>query len=232
MRKAGHIFTTILLVLLLLLAAVIVVPNIFGIRTGAVVSGSMEPAYPSGSLVYAWPVEAGRIQKGDSITFQSGKRGAWTTQRVVEIDKENNQFIVKGDANIGNSPKPVSFDNVVGVVRFHIPLLGNIFRLLQTAYGKFIAVTIFEAVVLLLLLFGGREKSGEVQKTAKIRYRSPAGRKLLPNIRESERRTSKYSRKNRYTPQNTGRITRKGGGGGMKYRRKKNIRARRKGCTS
>ncbi len=46
-----------------------VVPRVLGVQPYAIVSGSMEPAYPTGSLVYAQPVAGEDLQVGDVAAF-------------------------------------------------------------------------------------------------------------------------------------------------------------------
>ena len=41
-----------------------VVPRVMGMQSYAIISGSMEPAYPTGSLVYAEPAEGAALQAG------------------------------------------------------------------------------------------------------------------------------------------------------------------------
>ena len=57
-KKICNILSTIVLVVLLAAAAVILVPMLLGYKEMAVLSGSMEPTIPVGSLVYVKPVEA------------------------------------------------------------------------------------------------------------------------------------------------------------------------------
>ena len=43
--------------------------RLVGLRTFAVLSGSMEPAYPVGSLIYVRSAEPSALECGDVITF-------------------------------------------------------------------------------------------------------------------------------------------------------------------
>ena len=53
-----------------------VVPRVMGMQSYAIISGSMEPAYPTGSLVYAEPAEGAALQAGDVAAF-------WRDQDVI-----------------------------------------------------------------------------------------------------------------------------------------------------
>lgn len=177
MRKTGRIITNLILIILTTAALAIVLPNIFGIKTMAVLSGSMEPAYPTGSMVYAQPVSMEDIQKGDVISFALNSRGTVATHRVVEVDKENKLFTVKGDANQANDANPVSYENVIGVVKFSVPMMGYILGFVITTSGKIIAGTVIIAAVILILLFS---KSEEQEEKKKKKYVYSQDRRYTP----------------------------------------------------
>ena len=73
-----------LLVLVILLCLPLTVPRLFGCQIYTVVSGSMEPAIPTGSIVYVKETEASEVKKDDVIAFYGGDNsGAIITHRVV-----------------------------------------------------------------------------------------------------------------------------------------------------
>lgn len=108
----------------------IVVPRAVGGTTLAVLSGSMEPNYPPGTLIVIRPVEPEEISIGDVITYQleSGKP-AVATHRVMEIgfraDGER-QFITQGDNNPVPDADPVREIQVRGKLWYAIPYLGYV----------------------------------------------------------------------------------------------------------
>ena len=92
-------------------------------RFYAVMSGSMEPAIPAGSLVYVVPCpDPAQILPGDVIAFRAGS--ATAVHRVVSADRQNRCFRTKGDANTAQDPQPVPYARVLGIVRRHVPGLG------------------------------------------------------------------------------------------------------------
>ena len=220
MQKFGRIFTNILLTLLVIIALVIVVPNIFGVKTCAVLSGSMEPAIPTGSMVFTVPVEGEEIREGDPVTYVLNKKGTLSTHRVVEIDDANRQLIVKGDANDANDPNPVLWDNVVGVVRFQIPLLGYILGFVLTTPGKIIAATVIVALIILIALCGGKERAKNKKQEPKgmrkhsygqdkpeIEWNNSSARRVIGQMEkepdsglEAERTFAPYSKRGWDTP--------------------------------
>ena len=64
MKKAYQIFTSILLVILILAAAVLFLPKFVGMTPLAVLSGSMEPTYHVGSLIYVMDADPEEVQVG------------------------------------------------------------------------------------------------------------------------------------------------------------------------
>ena len=87
-----------LLVLVILLCVPLTVPRLFGCQIYTVVSGSMEPAIPTGSIVYVKGTEASEVNKDDVIAFYSDNdSGAIITHRVVKNQVVSGRFITKGD---------------------------------------------------------------------------------------------------------------------------------------
>jgi len=89
------------------------VPKLMGREVFTVVSGSMEPEVPVGSLVIIKKADPLKIQAGDIIAFR--KNGTVVTHRVVENQSEARQFITKGDANDMEDLEPVSYTGLVGL---------------------------------------------------------------------------------------------------------------------
>ena len=61
----------------------------------AVLSGSMEPTYHVGGLVFVQKVDPSDVEVGDSITFTIGNDTV-VTHRVIEVNKEEQSFKTKG----------------------------------------------------------------------------------------------------------------------------------------
>lgn len=66
---------TVLLILLVLACVPLTVPRVFGYEIYTVISGSMDPAIPTGSLVYIADTDPGEIVEGDVIAFYGGMSG-------------------------------------------------------------------------------------------------------------------------------------------------------------
>ena len=133
-------------------AAILLLPQVFGYKTFAVLSGSMEPQYHVGSLVFAKPTSAEEIQVGDPITFKLAGDSV-ATHRVISIDQEAQQFQTKGDANDTEDMDPVPFANLIGRAQdFSIPLFGYLTIFIKTKQGIVAGCALLIVVVLLLFL--------------------------------------------------------------------------------
>ena len=125
---AGAVFRslgTLLLIGLILACLPLTVPRLFGYHIYSVVSGSMEPSIPTGSLVYIGEAELKDVSEGEVIAFYGTRdMASIITHRVVENRVLTGEFITKGDANQVHDPAPVPFDDILGKVRFHIPGIG------------------------------------------------------------------------------------------------------------
>lgn len=124
--------------------------SIFGYRYYDVLTGSMEPAYSVGDLIFVKLTNASDINVGDAITFNpGGTDDSYLTHRVVE-KLENYEgtdvtcFRTKGDANSSADPFIIDEDRVIGVVKTRIPKLGYIILFVQTYYvGVIIFIILF-----------------------------------------------------------------------------------------
>ena len=129
----------------ILLCLALAAPRLAGIKTFVVISGSMEPAIPVGSMVYSKEVDPKTLETGDVIVFYSsndvqGGAGAGdvipVTHRVVLNDTTNGEITTKGDANEKNDISKVAYLNVEGKVIFHIPQMGYLAAPLSSLKGK------------------------------------------------------------------------------------------------
>ena len=127
------------LVMLVVVAACLslVIPHFIGYETYVVVSGSMEPNIPVGSIVYSKKADPAALQTGDVIVFVDPARGTTPiTHRVVTNDTAAGAIVTKGDANEKNDISKVTYLNVEGKVIFHIPQMGYLAAPLSSMKGK------------------------------------------------------------------------------------------------
>lgn len=114
------------------------IPIVFGYKPLVVLSGSMEPTYKVGAIIYY--EETKDIQKDDVIVFGNSEN-PFVTHRVVEI--KNNKYVTKGDANESNDAEAVAIQNVKGkAIDFNIPYLGYYIQYVNTNLWLIVAVII------------------------------------------------------------------------------------------
>ncbi|MDD2283654.1 MAG: signal peptidase I [Eubacteriales bacterium] len=129
-------------------------PNFAGYRLYAVLSGSMNPAFDTGSLVAVKPVDPAELQEGDIITFGSSG-GKIVSHRIVGIEAEDGlSFVTKGDANNVADSGKVPASRVIGVVSLAIPWLGRLLVFSQSKQGL---LTLIIIPALVILVLEGRE---------------------------------------------------------------------------
>lgn len=151
LKKIWDIVSTILVIAVVLFAVFLMGSRLLGHQVYAVLSGSMEPAYSPGDLLYVQKVDVRDIKVGDPITFVLNEDLVVATHRVISIDAGKQHFYTKGDANKTEDAAPVHFNNVLGVPQFAIPKLGYVSNFIQNPPG--IYITIAACAVLIILVF-------------------------------------------------------------------------------
>lgn len=130
----------------------------YQIRT--VMSGSMEPTLPVGSVVLIREQDPSAFVEGDIMTFMSNDpslAGKVVSHRVMEvIDNENNglMFLTKGDANEDPDLAAAIAPNVIGRVVYDIPYLGYVLNFMRTKNGFFLLLMLPCMVILLFEVIG------------------------------------------------------------------------------
>ena len=99
------------------------------VKARIVLTGSMEPAISTGDIIITTPITRKEPKTGDVVAYQAkrfnGENVAVFSHRIISGDIRSG-FVVKGDANKSpDNQKPVGSD-ILGVVIFVIPFLGNI----------------------------------------------------------------------------------------------------------
>lgn len=153
-KKIFDVFTLVLVVLVLLLAVLLMGVRLFGLEPYVVLSGSMEPKYHVGSLIYVVDVDPAELEVGDPLTFTHS--GNIVTHQIVEIKEGNSpanrRFVTQGlTNNVTDGEIPAAA--IIGKPVFTIPLLGYVSVFLQTPPGIITAVSLLAIVMLLSFLF-------------------------------------------------------------------------------
>ncbi len=150
-KKLWNVLSTALVVLMVLCAVFLMGSRLMGYECYTVISGSMEPKYMVGDLLYVKEVDAKSIQVGDDITFVLNEDLVVATHQVVRVDAENQRFYTKGLANEIEDQEPVHFNNVIGVPQFSIPKLGYVSDFIQHPPGMYITIGV--GILLILAVF-------------------------------------------------------------------------------
>ena len=137
--------------------------RMMGYEVYSVVSGSMEPAIPVGSVLFVEPVEPASVAEGDVIAFRSGE--SVISHRVVRNRVVEGEFITKGDANQEADMNPVKYGELVGLVTRHYPVAGHLLSVYTSSIGKVYMVCFAACGAMLNILAGRlRDNGGEEEE--------------------------------------------------------------------
>ena len=153
-KKLWNGLTTVLVALVVILAILLVGVRLVGLTPYVVLSGSMEPTYHTGSLIYVKKVDPFPIEAGTPITFMMDE-DTIATHRVVGVvpDEEDStviRFRTKGDANDAEDGTLVHYKNVIGTPVFSIPYLGYVSDYITNPPGMYIGFTVLGVIILML----------------------------------------------------------------------------------
>jgi signal peptidase len=114
------------------------------VKARIVLTGSMAPAINTGDVIITMPISRKEPKMDDVIAYQAkrfnGEKVAVFSHRIIGGDIENG-FIVKGDANKSPDAQKPKGEDILGVVFFVIPFIGNLltpkalFLLLPCIFG-------------------------------------------------------------------------------------------------
>ena len=153
LKKIWGVTSTVLVTLVVICALFLTMSRLLGFRVYSVISGSMEPELSVGDLIYVKSVDnIEDIAVGDDITFVLNEDLVVATHRVVRVDAEKQHLYTKGIANELEDDAPVHFKNVIGVVKFNIPLLGYVSDFIQNPPGMYIAIALGVALMIVVFL--------------------------------------------------------------------------------
>ena len=168
LKKTWNIISTVLVAVVVILALLLAGARLLGMQVFTVLSGSMEPTYHTGSIIYVKKIATEDIQPGTVITFMLDEDTV-ATHRVTAVvpDQEDPtvvRFRTKGDANNAEDGSLVHYKNVIGTSVFTIPGLGYVANYIQHPPGAYVAIS--AAAVLLLLVFLPDVLAPEKKKSA------------------------------------------------------------------
>lgn len=141
------------------------IPSLLGYQIYEVVSGSMEPEIPVGSVIYVKGTKPEEIGEGEIIAFT--RNSSVITHRVEENRFVEGEFITKGDANSKEDVMPVDYDSLIGKVTCHIPMLGTLMSVLASSVGKLYAGA-FAACGFMFHMLAGRLRERQEETSGRF----------------------------------------------------------------
>lgn len=128
--------------LAIIIYVLICAPMVFRFKPLVVLSGSMEPTFKVGSIIYTRDCKEDELEVGDIITFKLSD-GSYVSHRINSI--ENGLYETKGDANDSPDVKKLKYSDIVGKdMNIMIPYLGY--------YVQFVNSHMYLVVVAIVIL--------------------------------------------------------------------------------
>ena len=150
------LISNLIVIIAVTLAILLVGLKFTGLQIYTVISGSMEPTYHVGSLIYVKKVDPSTLKIKDPITFELSDKTI-ATHRIVEIvtDETNPnvyKFRTKGDANKDVDANLIEPNKVLGKAIFTIPYLGYLATYIQSYPGNVVAICTAIAMLILVII--------------------------------------------------------------------------------
>lgn len=150
------VISNLIVTIAIIIAVLLVGLKFLGFQIYTVVSGSMEPNYRVGSLIYVKEVDPSTLKEKDPITFKISDNTI-ATHRIIEIVKDESNpnkysFRTKGDANQDADAKLVEPNQVLGKAIFTIPYLGYLATYIQNSPGNIVTVCTAIALIILVII--------------------------------------------------------------------------------
>ena len=169
-KKIWNIVSTVIVVILVAVVVLLVGVRLIGIKPYTVLSGSMLPKYPVGSLIYVCDVDPLDLEVNDPVTFLVNESTV-VTHRIIEVipdpdDPSVVRFRTQGDNNKIPDGEPVHSNNVIGKPIFCVPFLGYVANYVQQPPGKYVALTACFLMLALVMLpsFGKKPENDSESK--------------------------------------------------------------------
>lgn len=132
-------------VVVIVMLAATIGPRLLPYRTFTVLSGSMEPSIPVGSMIFDREVDAANLARGEVVTFHPpGQPDKLVSHRIVRVEEtQHGRFLVtRGDANGVADDWRIPAEGRGLRYEFHVPYLGYLVGGLLTPVGRLVALTL------------------------------------------------------------------------------------------
>ncbi|NMM84400.1 signal peptidase I [Rhodococcus sp. SRB_17] len=181
-----------LLCVLAILLSTIVIPRVTGSTPFTVLTGSMQPMYPPGTLIVVRPQDPTLLEAGDAITYQmeSGKP-AVVTHRITMVRRNSAgdlTFVTQGDANPVADQNPVVPEQVRGKVWYSVPYIGYVYNAITGQMRSvMLAVVVGALSIYAVFMFVGsvRDRARRRSVSADPQHSEPSA--SAPRVEQQER---------------------------------------------
>ena len=172
-KRIWNWISGVLVGIVVLLAVALVGVRLIGLQPYVVLSGSMEPTYHVGSLIYVKAVDYKELKVGDPITYMVSQDTV-VTHRIIEVlvdeeDPETIRYFTQGDANDIPDGSSVHYKNIIGKPVFSVPYLGYVSNYIQNPPGQYVAIAA-GALLIMMVFLPDIFASDEKEEKKKGRY--------------------------------------------------------------
>ena len=165
-RIIAKILSFLFLGIIVSLAVLLGGVRLVGLSPYTVLSGSMEPTYPVGSVIYVASVDTSELKVDDPIIYTI-PGGTVVTHRIKEVINPNSPelaFRTKGDANAIADGAPIPARDVIGKPLFAIPYIGYVSKAIQEPVGLVSVIAVCAAVFILSFVADSLATKAETAK--------------------------------------------------------------------
>ena len=147
-----RILGTLLIVAVFAVLLPINIPKLFGGVVYNVVSPSMAPEIPVGSLIVVQPVDPAKLQEDDIIAYY--RDNVVITHRITFNNTLEGKITTKGDANEQEDLFEVTYNQIIGKVTWHVPFLGGLAQVLTSTAGKIYLLAVLACGIMFHMIAG------------------------------------------------------------------------------
>ena len=148
-----NVLGTLLLIAVIAIALPLAAPDALGFKLYNIMSGSMEPELPVGSLIVVQACDPETVLEDDIVAYEN-EDGVVIAHRVVTNREMLGELVTKGDANESEDPAPIPYSSVLGKVTAHVDALGDMLTVLTEPVGKVYLLLVAACGVMLNVLAG------------------------------------------------------------------------------
>lgn len=156
-KKTAQLIGNFILTVVFVLCLAFLGLKAFGIQSNVVMSGSMEPTIPTGSVVFVdEKYDYDKLKINDIAVFQAGNNTSdGSSMKVIHriIEKRDEGFVTKGDNNDVSDGVTVTKQTFQGKEVFHIPYIGYGIKLMNQYHLNIIIIGLVFCYILYQFVF-------------------------------------------------------------------------------